>query len=65
MFGHLLFFKENNIFDLIEMFKMRSANTPQLAKSCRVATSKTWIFRVDTLRDHISGPNQYFFKRPT
>ena len=34
MFGHLLFFKENNIFDLIEMFKMRSANTPQLAKSC-------------------------------
>ena len=34
MFGHLLFFKENNVFDLIEMFKMRSANTPQLAKSC-------------------------------
>ena len=27
MFGHLLFFKENNIFDLIEMFKMRSAVT--------------------------------------
>ncbi len=33
MFRHLLFFKENNIFDLIDMFKMRSANTPQLAKS--------------------------------
>ena len=58
MFGHLLFFKENNIFDLIEMFKMRSANTPQLAKSCSSTFEKQVLWSDEKYYVLNQGPNR-------